>query len=113
MRTLFETLDVLSVETTPVTEYVPDRIQVLATQSFVDDTEPGARFEPWPLITPPADLTEVADFDVSCTVLSGDEAGTALATFANADQMTFWDYQGVSYRILVRPLFENETGCEW
>ena len=91
----------------------PERVQVLATQSFVDENEPGATLEPWPLADSPADLPEVADFGVSCTVLEGDEATAALAVFANADQMTFWDYQGVSYRLLARPLFENEVGCEW
>lgn len=113
MRTLFDTLDVLAVESPTAGEYVPDRVQVLATQSFVDETEPGATLEPWPLAASPADLPEVADLGVSCTVLEGDEALAALAVFAEADQMTFWDYEGVSYRILARPLFENELGCEW
>ena len=113
MGTLFDTLDVLSVESPPAGEYVAARVQVLATQSFVDDGEPGATLEPWPLPASPADLPEVADFDVSCTVLEGDDATTALAVFADADQMTFWDYEGVSYRILARPLVENEVGCEW
>jgi hypothetical protein len=112
-RRLFETLDTLAVESPPAGEYVPDRIQVLATQSFVDANEPEATLEPWPLAAAPADLTEVANFGVSCTVLEGEEATAALAVFAEADQMTFWDDEGVSYRILARPLFDNEVGCEW
>ena len=113
MRSLFDTLDVLAVESPSAGEYVAERVQVLATQSFVDENEPGATLEPWPLAARPADLSEVADLGVSCTVLEGDEATAALAVFADADQMTFWDYEGVSYRILARPLFENEVGCEW
>jgi hypothetical protein len=113
MRRLFETLDTLAVESPNAGEYIPDRIQVLATQSFVDENEPGASLEPWPLAVAPADMQEVANFEVSCTVLVGDGAAGVLAVFADADQLTFWDYQGVSYRILARPLFENEVGCEW
>ena len=54
MRTLFDTLDVLSVESPSAGEYVPQRVQVLVTQSFVDENEPGATLEPWPLAARPA-----------------------------------------------------------
>ncbi len=76
-----------------------------------DTTDPLASVVPWPLATPPADIDEY-HLGVRCTAVDAGAEPEAAEAFEAADQMTFFESDGVPYRLTVRPLLPGEEGCE-
>ncbi len=92
-------------------DFEADRYQVVITSSFGVENEDLATVQPSPLSTPIADIPLGGFGELRCITLSGDEAATAGEVFAAANQMTFFEDGGETYRFTVRPLAPHEEGC--
>ncbi len=110
LQDLVLTLQAAAAAPGEVVELVPERWQVILS----DPTPVEEGFEdvrPWPLDVAPDDFTEVS-FTMPCIVLEGADADAATAVFNDATQVTNWELEGAEYRLLPRPLFPGEEGCQ-
>jgi hypothetical protein len=66
----------------------------------------------WPLATPLSDIGERASFaGYRCGTVAGADLDAVLPLAREANQLTPWRSQGVSYGIVFRPLLPDESGC--
>lgn len=66
----------------------------------------------WPLATPLADFGERATLaGYRCGAVTGADLDAVLPLAREANQLTPWRSQGVSYAIVFRPLLPDESGC--
>lgn len=66
----------------------------------------------WPLATPLAEFGEpAAAAAYRCAAVTGDDLDAVLPLAREANQLTPWRSQGVSYAIAFRPLLPDESGC--
>ena len=107
---LMQLLDRLTATSPEIGPFTIERLQVLASQNATAD-DPLAVTVPWPLTITPASMQE-HPFGILCSVADIDENDSALAAFEQAHQMTFFELDGITYRLTVRPLLPGEPGCE-
>jgi hypothetical protein len=68
----------------------------------------------WPLDTPLADFSEPtpdAPAGERCGTVSGADLATLMPDLREANQLTLWDSDGQTYRLFLRPLLPDESGC--
>ena len=67
----------------------------------------------WPLGTPLSGFGEplANDPQTRCGVVSGDEFEQVYAAGQTANQLTPWESDGTTYRLILRPLLPDERGC--
>jgi hypothetical protein len=76
--------------------------------------EEGLEQEPvdWPLDEPLATFgREVPDRDVRCGTISGNDLDRLLPLLQQANELTPWMSDGSQYRLILRPLLPDESGC--
>jgi hypothetical protein len=61
---------------------------------------------PWPV-----EGVALADA-AECVAVDGDEAAALVATLADANALTMFEQDGVTYTVWFRPLLPHESGCE-
>lgn len=89
-------------------QYVPTAFGVLAmaqdpaATADVEGLDGGVL--PWPVGGGLADAGE-------CLLVDGEDAATLLATLAEANELTRFEQDGVTYDVFVRPLLPHESSC--
>jgi hypothetical protein len=87
----------------------PSRVQLYVGEAqFID--EQFATIEPWAFDFDPTALTP-EPFGFACTVLEEPEGTDAWFTFTTANQQTFYEKDGVEYKLIPLPLFYDQPGC--
>jgi hypothetical protein len=61
---------------------------------------------PWPV-----EGVALADA-AECVAVDGDGAATLVATLADANALTMFEQDGVTYTVWFRPLLPHESGCD-
>jgi hypothetical protein len=107
---LHDLLVALTFSATPQTVDA-ERYQIIITGSFGGEDDEFASVQPSPLATPIADIPMTGVRELQCIVVAGDEAATLTNAFKGANQLTFFEDAGVTYRFIVRPLAPHEAGC--
>lgn len=90
--------------------YEPAGIQLWLSDPFAGD-ETLSETLPWPLPATPDDFEAAGDFDRQCLTLVGDAAAAAIEAVARGNAATVWEFEGVEFGLLARPLLPGETGC--
>lgn len=67
----------------------------------------------WPLATPLAEFGDVKGPvpDTRCGAVSGTDLETLMPLLAKANELTPWTSGGDRYRLILRPLLPDESGC--
>lgn len=100
---------------TPTQAYEFQRLQISsqpeANAPQTDDgIEPGEA--QWPLATPLSELGNPYYLEMSrCFVVEGEDLATLLPALERANLLTPWVSNGEQYRLYLRPLLPDETGC--
>lgn len=105
--------DVVSADT----PFAFDAIRIYAQEATPESPDQG--IEPtivdWPLSTPLSTFGEPfregMDPPMRCGVVTGDDLATLRPALESANQLTFWKSGGATYRLILRPLLPDETGC--
>jgi len=113
LQRLVDALGTAAFSVSDVQAWQPAALQILVADSLGGETEPGAVVAPWPLDTPVADLATnvLPDVDLRCIALEGADAAEAVAAFAQAHQLTYFDDGTAVYRLVVRPILPGVTAC--
>jgi hypothetical protein len=101
----------------PEQEFAFDELRLFVEPASVD-TVGDEGIEPtvvdWPLDTPLADFgspTPDAPAGERCGTVSGADLDALMADLRDANQLTLWDSDGETYRLFLRPLLPDESGC--
>lgn len=67
----------------------------------------------WPLAQSLAEFGRPVDFppDTRCGSVQGKELETLLPTLQESNELTLWRSEGATYRLVLRPLLPDESGC--
>ncbi len=88
-----------------------DRYQIIITESFGGEDDEFATVQPSPLTIPIGDLPATNLRELRCIVTTSDESAALTPVFQSANQLTFFEDGGETYRFIVRPLAPHESGC--
>lgn len=99
----------------PVQQLEFQRMQITA-QPEANAPQPDDVIEPveaqWPLATPLGQLGDPYFLEMSrCFVVEGEDLATLLPALEQASHLTPWVSNGEQYRLYLRPLMPDETGC--
>jgi hypothetical protein len=96
----------------PGDDYRPERLAVFVQEAGFLGLEQSRDGGAWPLNTTPDDLPIADDVhSLACFTVENEEAEAALSALGAADSVTTWDFEGVEYRLLARPLLPHQDGC--
>jgi len=101
----------------PEHEFAFDELRLFVEPASVDSVGDGD-IEPtvvdWPLDTPLAHFGEPtpdAPAGERCGTVSGANLDALMPDLLDANQLTLWDSGGQTYRVFLRPLLPDESGC--
>lgn len=98
----------------PVSDYQPDRLQIVTYPYTIGDREIEPQQLDWPLETPPGEIGEpfvYPGLEARCTVLEGEQLATMMAAIQQANTLTKWMFEGEPYAVVNRPLLPDQEGC--
>ena len=94
--------------------YAWTALRVVVTSDLgTDDPQVRPGVIAWPL-QPGLDAfgeAVVADGSLRCGVLEGEQLAAIRAALAQANELTRWQSGATQYRLLLRPLYPDESGC--
>ena len=104
-------LDRLAATSPDAGPFEVERIQVIASSQTVNPDHPDAVVESWPLTVLPVQIDEF-EMALRCGIFDVTDEQVAFEAFRAAHQLTFFESDGLVYRLTVRLLLPGEPGCE-
>jgi hypothetical protein len=101
----------------PEQEFAFDELRLFvepATFNSIGDQGIEPTVVDWPLDTPLADFGEPtpdAPAGERCGTVSGADLDVLMSDLREANQLTLWESDGQTYRLFLRPLLPDESGC--
>jgi hypothetical protein len=95
--------------------YVPQGMRIFVTdQPSAATDDPVGQQTPivWPLDVPLSEFGEAASLEAyRCGTITGADLGKFLAAATHASELSPWSSGGKNYRLVLRPLMPDESGC--
>lgn len=107
---LIDALDRANAGLTDLVEYRPTKVEIRTGEGLGLPDPEFRNIRPWPLEVAPGDMPS-GQHGWRCVVVEGPPATDLLTTFADANQATVWEYDGVEYPLIARGLLPSEPGC--
>jgi hypothetical protein len=94
-------------------EYQPTALRINERTYVATDADPEQQPKDWPLQQPLSSFGEPVEGqqDMRCGTVDGSDAQTLLPDIKRSNELTPWVSDGTRYRLFVRPLLPDESGC--